>query len=316
MSKRVDWVYFCESCGREFTYVCKMPKHLLTDIDPIIMPDGRHLARCGGALVLMRVEGAQWTSDDSFMCEHANEAPLRCPCPPYCYCKSRTCARLAKRECLAKISVSTGQVQNRKREKNMFKNNGSQQAQNTSRKLPSLNQGEQRQERGPRQLPSLRGYDPQQQNAGPLSYGEFVVRVQLGKVVDTDKPKAFAVVVEFDVLAVENAEKIDWKDRDGRARTTTVPKVGERRSSWFDMLDKDGWGYGFQEMVGFLQALGADEDHIDEARDALVGEEQACRGDLLRIIRQPKTARDSGNTFTKTYYVPVTEEEAKSYADA
>ena len=34
----------------------------------------------------------------ALMCEHANEAPLVCPCVPGCYCTTRTCARLHRRE--------------------------------------------------------------------------------------------------------------------------------------------------------------------------------------------------------------------------
>lgn len=32
----------------------------------------------------------------AFACEHANEVPAQCPCPPYCYCKKHTCKPLKK----------------------------------------------------------------------------------------------------------------------------------------------------------------------------------------------------------------------------
>src|SRR5882762_2287900 len=145
----------------------------------------------------------------------------------------------------------------------MFKNNGSQN-QASPRKLPALSgPGGKPAQAGPRPLPSLKGYSPQAQNAEPLSYGEFLVRIQLFKVVDTDKPKNLAVVVEFDIIAAENASPIEWKDNDGHARCTPVAKAGQRRMQWFDMLDKTGYGYGQQELVGILCALGASEDEVD-----------------------------------------------------
>jgi hypothetical protein len=35
---------------------------------------------------------AELDEDQAFFCEHANECPTFCPCPPNCYCKTRTCA--------------------------------------------------------------------------------------------------------------------------------------------------------------------------------------------------------------------------------
>jgi hypothetical protein len=56
--------------------------------------------------VVREIWGAgAWGEIPAMFCEHANENPISCPCPPNCYCKPRTCK--SKGQPTAMFSPST-----------------------------------------------------------------------------------------------------------------------------------------------------------------------------------------------------------------
>jgi hypothetical protein len=92
-----DWVKNTQFAGMTVCFCCyeKIENAVLSRIDDII-PWYRDLLKAQRKILEDREKvftdlETEKHPADCMACEHANENPAICPCPPQCYCQSNTC---------------------------------------------------------------------------------------------------------------------------------------------------------------------------------------------------------------------------------
>ncbi len=146
-------------------------------------------------------------------------------------------------------------------------------------------------------MPTLKGLKPSGPRVGKLPAGSFICQVERCFPFEPRTGNQ-AIRVEFTVLEIEKQDPYTNPD----TGLSNKVEVGDRRQEWFEMGGQ--YGYGEQEWAGFLRAFGASDEDIDQAQDAALSEQNALRGQKLRVMHTLQSKRDGG-VFMKSSFESV-----------
>jgi|SRR6266568_396394 len=146
-------------------------------------------------------------------------------------------------------------------------------------------------------LPVLKGRLPTGARLGKLPAGSFICTIERCFPFEPRQGNP-AIRVELTVKTIEKQDAYVNPD----TGLSNECRVGDRRQEWFEMGGQ--YGYGEAEWSGFLRAVGATDDDIDQAQDAALSAENPLRGQDVRIIHTLQSKKDGG-VFMKPSFESV-----------